>query len=129
MIQIFLLCLVKEGKVRIGVHSKAGVPGNRIDYSNIGDIDFSAKILDALTEVQKMAQPENWEVLRPYAEKLLDEGIPITNDDAIISQYRGRSSRIYSPQRRTSPRGMSKLRGLYSTIWRVLTLTMSSWPR
>jgi hypothetical protein len=116
MIQIFLLCLVKEGKVRIGVHSKAGVPGNRIDYSNIGDIDFSAKILDALTEVQKMAQPENWEVLRPYAEKLLDEGIPITNDDAIISQYRKKLQDLFSTEKDESARNVKIARALFDDL-------------
>lgn len=40
-----------------------------LDYSNLADVDFSTKVLDALGEIQKVAKPENWEVLRPYAEK------------------------------------------------------------
>jgi len=116
MIQIFLLCLVKEGKVRVGVHAKAGVPGNRIDYANIGDIDFSAKILDALTEVQKMAQPENWEVLRPYAEKLLDETLPATNDDAVISQHRKKLQDLFSAEKDEAARNVKIGRSLFDLL-------------
>jgi hypothetical protein len=116
MIQIFLLCLVKEGKVRVGVHSKAAVAGNRIDYANIGDIDFSAKILDALTEVQKMAQPENWEVLRPYAEKLLDETLPGTNDDAVISQFRKKLQQLFASEKDESARSCKIARSLFDAL-------------
>jgi hypothetical protein len=76
MVQIWLLCLVPQGRVRVHVSSKSGLNEQFIDYSNIAGIDFSVKVLDALTEVQKMAKPENWEVLRPYAEKLLNQPIP-----------------------------------------------------
>lgn len=116
VIQIFLLCLVKEGKVRVGVHAKAGVPGNRVDYANIADIDFSAKILDALTEVQKMAQPENWEVLRPYAEKLLDETLPVTNDDAVISQYRKKLQDLFAAEKDESARSAKIARALFEVL-------------
>jgi hypothetical protein len=116
MIQIFLLCLVKEGKVRVGVHAKAGVPGNRVDYADIGDIDFSAKILDALTEVQKMAQPENWEVLRPYAEKLLDETLPATNDDAVISHHRKKLQDLFCAEKDEASRNVKIGRSLFDLL-------------
>ena len=100
------------------------MPGNRVDYANIGDIDFSAKILDALTDVQKMAQPENWDVLRPYAEKLLDDTLPVTNDDAVISQHRKKLQELFSVEKDESTRSVkiarSAVRGLMED-YRTLT--------
>src|SRR5438128_11339342 len=99
MVQIYLLCLVQHGKLRLGVGAKSGLQTTLIDYANIGDIDFSARVLDALDDVQKMARPENWEVLRPYAEKLLDESIASTYDDAIISACRSRLRTLFAAQK------------------------------
>lgn len=116
MVQIFLLCLLREGKVRITVGPKAGIPYALIDYSNVGSIEFSAKILDSLMEVQKVARPENWEVLRPYAEKLLSEEIPVTHDDAIISAYRTRLRQLFAKERDESVRTASKAKSLFEAL-------------
>ena len=88
MIQIYLLCLSQQGKIRLNVGPRSGLDSDYIDYSNIARVDFTAKVLENISEVQKLAKPENWEVLRPYAEKLLDHELKETNDDAIISGYR-----------------------------------------
>ncbi len=88
MVQIYLLCLVQKGKIKIILSPKSGLSFSILDYSNIGDIDFSVKILDSFLEIQKMSKPEGWEVLVPFAEKLLDEKIPVTSDDSEISKYR-----------------------------------------
>jgi hypothetical protein len=88
MVQIFVLCLVREGKMRIGLSAKAGLSVNTIDYANIADIEFSAKILDSLDYVQKMVRSENWEILRPYAEAILGEEIRPTQDESYNAQIR-----------------------------------------
>jgi len=58
MVEIYLLSLVKNGKIRIIVAPKAGISGNMLDYANIASVDFSVKVLKALQDVQKMAEPE-----------------------------------------------------------------------
>jgi hypothetical protein len=116
MVQIFLLCLVKDGRIRLGVNAKAGISHPRIDYANIGDIDFSAKVLDSLTYIQKMAQPENWEVLRPYAEKLLDESIPATNDDAAISACRNRLHDLFASESDEAGRAVKTAKSLFEEL-------------
>lgn len=88
LVQLYLLCLVRIGKLQIHLTGKSGLPFTVLDYSNLNTVDFSAKILDSMDKVQKVAKPENWGVLRPYAEKLLNKPLPITHDDAEISAYR-----------------------------------------
>lgn len=116
MIQIFLLCLVHLGKIRIGISSKAGLATSIIEYSNISNIDFSAKVLDSFTEIHKMEKPENWEVLRPYAEKILAEIIPVTHDDAEISRYRTRLRDEFTNQKELSERLVSKAKNLFDAL-------------
>jgi len=116
MVQIFLLCLARHGKIKIGIASKAGLPFPMIDYSNIGDTEFSAKILEAFTEIQKMEKPENWEALRPYAEKILDQTIPSTHDDAVISGYRTKLQEEFAKQKEATERLSSKSKGLFETL-------------
>jgi len=57
IVQIYLLCLVREGAIKIGLNAKSGLQFQHIDYSNIAEVDFSAKILDSLTDIQKLARP------------------------------------------------------------------------
>lgn len=114
MVQIFALCLVREGKLRAAVGPKSGLSGPFIDYSSIADVDFSVKVLDAITEVQKLAKPENWEVLRPYAEKLLGEAIPSTHDDAIISGHRAKLRELFAREKEESARVDARARSLFA---------------
>lgn len=116
MIQIFLLCQARLGKIRIGIGPKAGLTLTNIDYSNIADIDFAAKTLDAFNEIQKMEKPENWEVLRPYAEKMLGEVIPSTHDDAVISRHRTRLREEFERQKEASQRLTTRCKGLFETL-------------
>lgn len=116
MVQIYLLCLVQQGKVRISAGPKSGLPSPWIDYSNLAEIDFSARVLDALVEVQKMARPENWEVLRPYAEKLLGESIPSTHDDAAIAAYRAKLRGLFVTKKEESARVFGKARDLFEAL-------------
>lgn len=116
MVQIYLLCLVQSGKVRIGVGPKSGLPSAVIDYANIAEVEYSTKILDSFTEVQKMTKPENWEVLRPYAEKLLGEALPSTHDDATISGYRKRLKDLFVREKEEAARAVSRARGLFDAL-------------
>ena len=116
MVQIFLLCLVQTGKVRVGLGPRSGLPYTALDTSNLASVDFSVKVLDALTDVQKMAKPENWEVLRPYAEKLLGESIAADCDDAAISAYRTRLRDLFAVERESSQRTIAKARSLFEAL-------------
>ena len=116
MVEIYLLCLVREGRVRVAVGPKAGLPSSDIDYSNVADVDFSARVLDAFTEVQKVAQPENWEILRSYAEKLLGEEIPSTHDDAQISEYRTRLRQLFAQEKEASSRVANRAISLFEAL-------------
>lgn len=116
MVQIYLLCLVQQGRIRIGIGPKAGLQDSAIDYSSIANIDFSAKVLDSLVTVQKVAKPENWDVLHPYAEKLLNETIPVTHDDAIIAQYRAKLDTLFENKKEETARTTDKAKSLFETL-------------
>lgn len=116
MVQVFLLCLVREGPIRVGVNSRSGLSFSTIDYTNIADIDFSARVLDTMTEVQKMARPEHWDVLRLYAEKLLDEPIETTHDDSITSTYRAKLKTLFATEREMSARVQAQARELFEVL-------------
>jgi len=116
MVQLYLLCLVRTGKVRLTVSPKAGLPFTLVDYANIDTIDFSAKILDALTELQKVTKPQNWDVLKPYAEKLLEEDIPDALDESAVSQYRARLKSLFASERENSARILQKTETLFAML-------------
>lgn len=116
MVQIYLLCLVREGRVRITVGSKAGLAAPMLDYSNIADVEFSTKVLDALGEIQKVAKPENWEVLRPYAEKLLGIEIPSTQDDALITEYRAKLRQLFAQEKESASRTATRAQSLLDVL-------------
>jgi len=116
MVQIFALCLVQQGKIRISLGPKSGLPNPYIDYSNLAETDFSVKVLDSLGAVQKMAKPEHWEVLRPYAEKLLAENIPTTHDDAIISGFRAKLKNLFAKGKEESTRVLAKAQALFDCL-------------
>jgi hypothetical protein len=116
MVQLYLLCLVKKGDLRVSVGSKAGLAIPTLDYSSIEDVEFSTKVLDALNDIQKVAKPENWEVLRPYAEKLLSIELPSTHDDAVISKYRIGLRELFLKEREESAKAAKKAQGLFEAL-------------
>ncbi|MBI4774968.1 MAG: hypothetical protein HY788_12455 [Deltaproteobacteria bacterium] len=116
MVQLYMLCLVREGRVRITLGAKAGLALPLLDYSNIADVEFSTKVLDALGEIQKVAKPENWEVLRPYAEKLLGTEIPTTHDDAMISEHRAKLRQLFAQEKESSSRVASRAQSLFDAL-------------
>jgi len=86
MIDIYLLCLVREGKLRIVLSGKGAATAEYIDYTNIADLTFNAALLNAMTKVQRLKAPEGWPVLAPYAAILLDdESVKTIQKDADIA--------------------------------------------
>lgn len=116
MIHIFLLCLVREGKLRLTAGPKSGLPTPVIDYTNLASIEFSTKILESLTELQKIAKPENWEVLRPYAEKLLDKVLPASSDDAAISGIRADLVALFAKEKEQAARASEKAKSIFDVL-------------
>jgi len=104
MIDIYLLCLVREGKLRILLSGKGAATTEYIDYTNIADLTFNAALLNSKTKVQRLKAPEGWPVLAPYAAILLDDeslkSIPVGKDrrhrgDLAPAQCPGHVVRLY----------------------------------
>jgi hypothetical protein len=72
MIDIYLLCLVREGKLRILMSGKGGAT-DAIDYTNIADQIFNAALLNSMAKIQRLKAPEGWPVLAPFAAVLFDD--------------------------------------------------------
>ncbi len=86
MMYIYLLCLVREGKLRILLSGKGAASNEFIDYTNIADLTFNAALLNSMTKVQRLKAPEGWPVLAPYAAILLeDESLKAIQKDGDIT--------------------------------------------
>ena len=86
MIDIYLLCLVRDGKLRITLSGKGAATAGYIDYTNLADLTFNAALLNSMTKVQRLKAPEGWPVLAPYAAILLDdETLKSIQKDAVIT--------------------------------------------
>ena len=84
MVQLYLLCLVREGKIRLTLSGR-NVPVEVIDYSSIAGIDFKAAVLKAFDQLQRLKPPEGWEVLAPFAAVLLeDDDLRLARQDSDI---------------------------------------------
>jgi hypothetical protein len=81
MVQLYLLCLVREGKIRITLSGR-NAPVEAIDYTNIATIDFKTAVLEAFDQIQRLKPPEGWELLAPFAAALLeDESLRTAHQD------------------------------------------------
>ncbi|WP_217352396.1 hypothetical protein [Candidatus Viridilinea mediisalina] len=116
IIQIYLVCLTRQGRIRLAVGPRSGLSFSTIDYSNLAEIDFSARVLDSLTEIQKVTRPENWEVLQPYAEKLLGQSLAAVQDDAAIASYRARLRELFASGSAESRRVADTAERLFATL-------------
>lgn len=86
MVQLYLLCLVREGRIRISLSGR-NQPVDAIDYTNIVDVDFKVSTLDGFEQIQLLNAPEGWDLLAPFAAILLeDETIGNIHEDADIQQ-------------------------------------------
>jgi hypothetical protein len=84
MVQLYLLCLAREGKVRVTLAGRKA-PVEAIDYTNIASVDFKTAVLEALDQVQRLKPPEGWDVLAPFAAILLqDPALRLARQDADI---------------------------------------------
>jgi len=84
MAQLYLLCLVREGRVRITLSGRKA-PVEAIDYGNIATIDFKTAVLEAFDQIQRLKPPEGWEILAPFAAVLLDdESLRVAQQDSEI---------------------------------------------
>lgn len=116
IIQIYLMCLVYQGRIRLNVGARSGLSTNTIDYSNVAEIDFSARILDTLTEIQKVTQPENWEILQPYAEKLLGQSLATAQNEAVIAGYRVQLRTLFEQGAAESRRVAEQAERLFTNV-------------
>jgi hypothetical protein len=87
MIDIYLLSLVREGKLRVLLSGKGAAAADVIDYTNIADLTFNAALLNSMMKVERLKAPTGWPVLAPYAAVLLgDESLKtIQKDDDITA--------------------------------------------
>lgn len=86
LIQLYLLCLVREAKIRVTLAGR-NQPVEYIDYTNIADIDFRVAVVQGFAQVQKLQPPEGWTTLAPFAAVLLDEdAVRTVQQDAEIQQ-------------------------------------------
>ena len=86
MIDIYLLCLVREGKLRIVMSGKGAGATDAIDYTNICDQTFNAALLNSMAKIQRLKAPEGWPVLAPFAAILLDdEALKVIQKDGDIT--------------------------------------------
>lgn len=116
IIQIYLVCLARQGRIRLAVGPRSGLSFSTIDYSNLAEIDFSARVLDSLTEIQKVTRPENWEVLQPYAERLLGQSLGAAQDDAAIAAYRARLRELFASGAAEAHRVADTAERLFATL-------------
>ena len=72
LVQLYLLCLVREGHVRVEVSGRS-LFGEYLDYANLDETDLRANVLDTMQVVRRLQAPEGWEVLAPYVAALLDD--------------------------------------------------------
>lgn len=86
MVQLYLLCLVQQGKVRLTLSGKAA-PVETLDYSNIASVTFKVATLEAFDRIQRLKPPAGWALLAPYAAVLLDRpALRDARQDADVQQ-------------------------------------------
>jgi hypothetical protein len=116
MLQLYLLCLVREGKIRITLSGR-NLPVEVIDYSNIAGIDFKVAILDAFFQIQRLKPPEGWEVLAPFAAVLLgDPALQTVHEDSEIQDTLQRLLAYKSEQSKPTRNLRTAMADLFSEI-------------
>lgn len=116
IIQIYLLSMVREGKIRINLSDRLSLPSPYIDYSTITSFEFSKKILDGIVDIQKLEKPENWDILRPYAEKIIRKEIESTSNDLEISEYRREIREFFEKEKTNSNMLVKQAKNLFDII-------------
>ncbi len=71
---------------------------------------------DRIDDVQKMARPENWEVLRPYAEKLLERVISATYEESAIAEDRKQLRDLFTREKEIAQRVRDQAKDLFTAL-------------
>ena len=116
VIDIYLLCLVKQGKIRINLGNKSILSFPFIDYSNIDQIDFNARTISSFSEIQKMVRPKSWDALHPYIEVILGLKIPVDSNDSQITEYRAKLTEHFKTKAETSQSTLQRSSLLFEKI-------------
>jgi hypothetical protein len=131
MVQMYLLCLVREGRLRISLSGR-NLPVEVIDYSNIAGIDFKIAVLDAFHQVQRLKPPEGWETLAPFAAVLLDDPtLSTVHEDADIQDAIQRLIAFKNEQLKPFQGLLTELANLFSEIQQSNPLSerLNAWEK
>jgi hypothetical protein len=131
MVQMYLLCLVREGRLRISLSGR-NLPVEVIDYSNIAGIDFKVAVLEAFHQVQRLKPPAGWETLAPFAAVLLDDpSLSTVHEDADIQGAIQRLIAFKSEQLKPFQGFLVELADLFSEIQQPNPLSerLSAWEK
>ena len=130
MIDIYLLSLVRQGKVRVTLSGKAAATADFLDYSNIEETTFNAALLNGMAKVQRLKAPEGWTVLAPYAAVLLeDESVRNVQQDAAINAAVKKLLDVHSGQGASLASLATRLEDLFAEIRQAnpVAETMADW--
>ncbi len=130
MIDIYLLCLVREGKLRVILSGKGAATAETIDYTNIDDLTFNAALLNSMARIQRLKAPEGWPVLAPYAAILLhDDSLKQIQKDADITAALDRLRRWRDASKPEMDALIGRLDDLMSEIQQANPVadTLASW--
>ncbi len=117
MIDVYLLSLVRQGKLRVTLSGKAANTAEYLDYSNLEEIPFNAALLNGMTKVQRLKAPEGWAVLAPYAAVLLDdEAVRTIQQDAEITAAVKRLLSFHAEQKAAVATLAGRLDDLFADI-------------
>jgi hypothetical protein len=130
MIDVYLLSLVRQGKLRVSLSGKASATAEYIDYSNLEEITFNAALLNGMAKVQRLKAPEGWAVLAPYAAVLLgDESVKTVQQDADIQRAVMRLLEFHAARRPEIATLADRLKDLFEEIRQVnpVAETLADW--
>jgi hypothetical protein len=117
MIDVYLLTLVRQAKLRISLSGKVAAAVEFLDYSNLEEITFNAALLNAMAKVQRLKAPEGWTVLAPYAAVLLsDETVKLVQQDAEINGAVKRLFQFHADQKTALTKLADRLGELFTDI-------------
>ena len=117
MIDVYLLSLVRQGKLRVSLSGKATATAEYLDYANLEEVPFNAALLNGMAKVQRLKAPEGWAVLAPFAAVLLgDEAVKTIQQDAEINGAVKRLLEYHAGQKSAVTSLADRLKDLFEEI-------------
>lgn len=119
MIDVYLMCLVRQGKLRVSLKGKAAATAGPdfLDHANLAETVFSASLLAGLDKIQRLKAPEGWALLAPFAAVLLDdESLRTIQQDADIQSAVARLCDFHAKQEPGLTRLAARLDELFADI-------------